>query len=222
MRPDTDKDYDAIVSRLERLENGTAGLPDIEGMPHDASDQLQAAPQLQASPQVEALVSELVENRLEKFKESLRGRNVNTAELSEEESGELVKSNIAMKYPEARAEEVIEFARNWKEFVSQLHPLMKFNLQKTRVEPDNTFTDSNEVAGIRILVPKNEASWVFFISKENENCEFNRNELTKLITDRMKRKIKVDFLEVEGGISGYFGEDDIDLNSIQFDDLVIH
>ena len=216
MYPETDRDYDAIVSRLDALEKGrdSAGTAAVD---------VRAA-------ELEEIVNSKIDSAVRRMEEKVKNLKVPVAvsDKSDEEISDEIVHYIREQYEPAQYDEVMKFAAEWQnKYFNKLNQISKRYLKDADVEAGKEFTADGELAVINIYIPAKDSmgmpdmAHLYYMEKSNEKSEQNRSDLMDEISQIVGRNITIRFLEKKGQGTENYQEGMAFLNRILFDDKVV-
>ena len=217
MHPETDKDYDALVARLDKLEQGGGA----GGQGSVGQAQLE---------ELEGIVDEKIDSAVRTLERKMEGMRiaVPASDMSDTEISDNVKQLLRDKYEPAQYEEVLNFARLWKSnFYTKLNPISQRYLKDVDLEAGKEFTDSGELAVLNIIIPtkdregRENMGYIYYLGKGNEKREQNQSDLMDELAEIAGRRIKLTFREKNAQVGATYSQEEAFLNRIDFEDTVI-
>ena len=216
MHPETDKDYDALASRLDKLEQGIT--PGASGASSARIEEL------------EGIMDEKIDSAVRTLERKIEGMKVvaPASSMSDEEISDNVKSLLKDRFEAAQYEEVLNFARLWKsDYYAKLNPISQRYLKGVDLEAGKEFTDSGELAVLNIIIPnrdrdgKENMGYIYYLGKDNAKREQNQLDLMDELASIAGRRIKLNFREKNASVGAAYSTEEAFLNRIDFEDTVI-
>lgn len=216
MHPETDKDYDALASRLDKLEQGIT--PGASGASSARIEEL------------EGIMDEKIDSAVRTLERKIEGMKVAApaSSMSDEEISDNVKSLLKDRFEAAQYEEVLNFARLWKsDYYAKLNPISQRYLKGVDLEAGKEFTDSGELAVLNIIIPnrdrdgKENMGYIYYLGKDNAKREQNQLDLMDELASIAGRRIKLNFREKNASVGAAYSSEEAFLNRIDFEDTVI-
>ena len=230
MTPESDRDYESLLRRVEMLEKGTSGVVSAEGGSGDISSikaSIDTALAVKSS-ELEEMINTKIDTVARTFERKMAGlKNVQAAPVSEEEISENVVKNIRENYEAAQYEEILKFASEWKKYFGKLNPISQRYLIEADIEAGKDFTPNGELAVINIYIPKTDAeggtdmAYLYYLDKSTEKSEQHRSDLMDELSQIIGRKINIVFKEKKGHTEEVVADDCAFLNRILFEDMQI-
>ena len=221
MRPESDNDLNAIIGRLERLESGASGNPDLGNETavtpgvQNISDQRSQAVQNIVDMEMEARLEKHLETRLSEMLENMQ---VSDIKPKNEPVDQGAQSDIIKDmYSPAVAEDIIEISKKWNGLVlPKLEGLYKTYGAEIDVEPSPDYSQDGP-ARLRIVFDDRDTTnvrYLFFLKEEN------RSKLADMVSEIIKKQVEIDIV-TRKGTRGVVDKQSLALNKINFDNIKI-
>lgn len=214
LRPETDIDLTAILTRLDNLERAVVSLPsgneNSQGVSGGQTPSQSGGAAFSAgltSDEVEALVDAALDRELSKRISS------RTETFDSKQQSDIIEANISKEFPPAESEDILRLSREWNtRIVPQLDNPHKKYAPDLFVEPALSYR-ADGVASLNLVFDDNDLEDMRYLYYEEPK---NRQSLEDALSNILKKKVEISIIH-KPGIRGVLNRDSLAINKVNFD-----